>query len=87
MFSPAIFSCTACVCVCVHSLVSDSFVTPWTIACQAPLLMGFSRQQYWSGLPCPPPRDLSSYWNSAGELGFVNPHHVLVLFTFHLREH
>ena len=26
-------------------------VTPWTVACQAPLSMGFSRQEYWSGLP------------------------------------
>ena len=38
--------------------MSDSFVTPWTIALQAPLSMGFSRQEYWSGLPCPPPGDL-----------------------------
>ena len=30
-------------------------VTLWTIACQAPLSMGFSRQEYWSGLPFPPP--------------------------------
>ena len=30
------------------------FVTPWTVALQAPLSMGFSRQEYWSGLPCPP---------------------------------
>ena len=29
----------------------------WTVACQAPLPLGFSRQEYWSGLPCPPPRD------------------------------
>ena len=34
------------------------FVTPWTIACQAPLSMGFSRQEYWSKLPFPPPGDL-----------------------------
>ena len=34
------------------------FVTPWTVACQAPLSMGFSRQEYWGGLPCPPPGDL-----------------------------
>ena len=34
------------------------FVAPWTVACQAPLFMGFSRQEYWSGLPCPLPRDL-----------------------------
>ena len=44
-----------CVCVCVgHLVVSDS-VAPWTAACQAPLLMGFSRQEYWSGLPFPSP--------------------------------
>ena len=34
------------------------FVTPWTVAHQAPLSMGFSRQEYWSGLPCPPQRIL-----------------------------
>ena len=34
------------------------FVIPWTIAHQAPLSMGFSRQEYWSGLPFPLPGDL-----------------------------
>ena len=34
------------------------FASPWTIARQAPLSMGFSRQEDWSGLPCPPPGDL-----------------------------
>ena len=34
------------------------FVTPWTVARQAPLSMEFSRQEYWSGLPCPRPGDL-----------------------------
>ena len=34
------------------------FVTPWTVACQAPPPMGFSRQEYWSGLPFPSPGDL-----------------------------
>ena len=34
------------------------FATLWTVACQAPLSTGFSRQEYWSGLPCPPPGDL-----------------------------
>ena len=34
------------------------FATPWTVAQQAPLSMGFPRQEYWSGLPCPPPGDL-----------------------------
>ena len=33
------------------------FVTPWTVARQAPLSVGFSRQEYWNGLPCPPPGD------------------------------
>ena len=34
------------------------FVIPWTAARQAPLSMEFPRQEYWSGLPCPPPGDL-----------------------------
>ena len=34
------------------------FVTPWTVACQAPPSMGFPRQEYWSGVPLPSPRDL-----------------------------
>ena len=37
--------------------MSDS-VTPWTVALQAPLSMGFPRQEYWSGLPFPSPGDL-----------------------------
>ena len=40
--------------MCVCSVVSNS-VTPWTVAHQAPLLMGFLKQEYWSGLPFPPP--------------------------------
>ena len=36
----------------------QSFATPWTVAHQAPLSMGFSRQEYWTGLPCPLPGDL-----------------------------
>ena len=35
------------------------FETLWTVPCQAPLSMGFSWQEYWIGLPCPPPGDLS----------------------------
>ena len=34
------------------------FATPWTVACQTPLSMGFSRQEYWNGLPLPSPGDL-----------------------------
>ena len=41
-------------CVCVKLLQSVEFcATLWTVACQAPLSMGFSRQEYWSGLPLP----------------------------------
>ena len=45
------------------SLVAKScptFATPWTVAYQAPLSMGFPRQEYWSGLPFPSPGDLSN---------------------------
>ena len=35
-----------------------TLANPWTAACQAPLSMGFFRQEYWSGLPFPSPRDL-----------------------------
>ena len=41
-----------------HSVMSESFATPWTVACQVPLCMGFSRQEYWSGLPVLSPGDL-----------------------------
>ena len=40
------------------SVRSDSFAAPWTVACQAPGSMGFSRQECWSGLPFPLPGDL-----------------------------
>ena len=46
-------------CVCAQLLgCLQLFATPWTIACQAPLSMEFSRQEYWSGLPFPSPGDL-----------------------------
>ena len=44
-----VLSCFSCAQPCV---------TPWTIPCQAPLSERFSRQEYWSGLSCPPPGDL-----------------------------
>ena len=43
------------------SVMSDSLLTPWTAAYQAPLPMGFSRQEYWSGLPLPPPNEKMSF--------------------------
>ena len=63
-------NCTlVCVCVCLRAKSLHSgmlshfscvrlFATPWTVAWQPPLSMGFSRQEYWNGLPCPPLGDL-----------------------------
>ena len=42
--------------------------TPWTVAHQAPLSMGFPRQQYWSGLPFPPPGESSQPMDGTGHL-------------------
>ena len=48
-----------CVCVCVCSFSHVRlFVVPWIVGHQAPLFMGFSRQEYWTGLPSPPPMNL-----------------------------
>ena len=44
-----VLSCFSCIWLCA---------TLWTVSYQAPLSMGFSRQEYWTGLPCPPPGDL-----------------------------
>ena len=64
-----IYMCV-CVCICIHvSMYSccvclscfshvQLFATLWTAAYQTPLSMGFSRQEYWSELPWPPPGDL-----------------------------
>ena len=40
------------------SVMPNSFATPWTVAPQAALSMGFPRQEYWNGLLFPPPEDL-----------------------------
>ena len=54
-----------------YSVMFDSFVTLWTAACQAPLSMGFPRQEYWGGLPFPSPGDLPhpgiEPWSSTGQ--------------------
>ena len=49
-----------CVRVCVLSQFRrvQLFATLWTVAHQVPLSMGFSKQEHWRGLPCPPPGDL-----------------------------
>jgi len=52
------------------------FETPWTVAGQAPLSMGFSRQEYWSGLPFPSPGDLPNPgikpWSPAWQADALN---------------
>ena len=56
-------------CTGVCGLVAKScptLVTPWTIAFQVPLSMGFSRQEYWSGLPFPSPGNLPNPGNEPG---------------------
>ena len=45
-------------CMCLHAKSLQFFAILWTVAHQAPLSMGFSRQEYWIGLPSPPPGDL-----------------------------
>ena len=49
-----------------HFLCVRLFATPWTAARHAPLCMGFSRQQYWSGVPFPPPGDLPTQGSDPG---------------------
>ena len=45
--------------LCILSCFSHvQLCNPWTVACQAPLSMGFFRQEYWSGLLCPSPEDI-----------------------------
>ena len=61
-----------CMRVCLPSPYSCVwlFVTLWVIACQSPLPMGFSRQEYWSGLPWPPPGDLPDPGIETASLNF-----------------
>ena len=55
-----VYEKTLCMHLCVLSCFScvQLFATLWTLARQAPLSMGCSRQEYWSGLPCSTPMDL-----------------------------
>ena len=65
-------SCPGHGCMRAQSLKScpDSFATPWTVARQVSLSMEFSRQEYWSGLPCPSPGDLPNPGIRPMSLGF-----------------
>ena len=63
LFSPCFFLAWKLIHLFIYFVVKSLscvqlFVTPWTVACQAPLSMGFPRQEYQSGLPFPSPRDL-----------------------------
>ena len=62
-FFPLLWGCDSLF-VCMLSRFSHIWLIAilWTIARQAPLSIGFSRQEYWSGLPWPPPRDLPNPW-------------------------
>ena len=62
-----------------HTHIYMLFLTLWTVALQAPLSMGFSRQEYWSGLPHPPPGDLSN--SGIESLSLVSPALVGRFFT------
>ena len=63
LYSIPIYRYTVCSFSCVQL-----FAAPWTIACQAPLSVGLSRQEYWSGLPCLPPGDLPDPGSNLGLL-------------------
>ena len=52
IYVPRRYNCCCCL-LFSYYIVSESFATPWTLAHQAPLCMGFPRQEYWSGLPSP----------------------------------
>ena len=76
----------ACLLLPVHVISCFShvwlFATLWTIARQAPLSLRFSREEYWSGLPCPPPGDLPTqglnpylYVSYTGRWVLYNYHH------------
>ena len=60
-----------CACVISHFSRARLFVTPLTVAHQAPLSVGFSRQEYLSGLPCSPPGDLPD--SGAGPASLLSP--------------
>ena len=54
------------VCLCVSRSVISNSATPWTVACQPPLSMKFSRQENCSGLPFPSPGDIPKAWIEPG---------------------
>ena len=61
-----------CACMPSHFSHVQFFVNLWTIPCQAPLSMGLSRQEYWSGLSCFPPGDLPDLGTKLMSLTFLH---------------
>ena len=55
------------------------FATPWTATCQAPLPMGFSRQEYWSGVPLSSPKVLTTDWQRAVHFSFIQSEHLVAV--------
>ena len=77
-----------CACTCVYGCVLSCvwlFATPWTVAHQAPLSMGFSRQEYWSGFPFPPPGDLPDL-QVGTRVSHYLWHHSLTLYHYATQE-
>ena len=68
----SIYSYGQHVCMLSHFSSIQLFATLWTIAHQAPLSMGFSRQDYWSGLTCLPPRDFLTQWSNPHLLSLLH---------------
>ena len=58
MFTVYVFFVNVCVCVCLYAQTCLTPCDPWIVACEAPLAMKFSRQEYWSQLPFPTPGNL-----------------------------
>ena len=80
-----------CVCMCMYAFVCAQllrnvqlFAIPYTVACQAPLSMGFVRQKYWDGLPFPSPSDFSDPGikpaspASAGRFFYIKPIYIYI---------
>ena len=86
---PELFCCNCC----LLTTKCLTLVTPWTVTLQAPLSMGFPRQEHWSGLPFPPPGDLpnpeiepaSPAW--AGGFSIPQSHWGSLELCTHLRVH
>ena len=56
-----------------------TLVAPWTVACQAPLSTGFSRQEYWSGLPFP---SLGIFWTQKSNLGLLHCRQIIYWLSY-----